>query len=335
MSDPSDDPSPDPFSDWSAESSADSSPDRFSGPSGELPDEFPSHYEFPSPLRRRRPLRRDTRRAHELASARLRSIDTELEALVARRQACLVELDHHRTLLNRRYTTRHGGRRPVVDEPPLPPAPPHAAPLHGVDLRSVAITILRRHGPQRLRDLHGLVHCYGYVVDSDHPVQRLADAMAYECTRGRAERVARGVYAAVTPHAGPARRRPILDPVALRHALRWVKPETDPEPPLIDPPVAHDPEHWTAGTWPGTEDPGPQDPDPQDPGPQDPGAADPGAEADPPPSHPEPLGSDSSTNRSPASETDARVEGGEGVESPPGRRADDDPDDRGRGSEPP
>ena len=65
----------------------------------------------------------------------------------------------------------------------------------GRRLRAVALTILRRHGMLTLRDLHGLIHAYGYCVHGSHPAKNLADAMAYEVEQGRADRIERGRYA--------------------------------------------------------------------------------------------------------------------------------------------
>ncbi|HEU5084047.1 MAG TPA: hypothetical protein VFU14_11960 [Acidimicrobiales bacterium] len=193
----------------------------------------------------------ELRAAHVAASDDLASIDTDLEAVLARRRGCLDTLADLRGRLNVRYTANHIRRRNQVDEPPVPPAPAHAEPLESIDLRSVCLTILRRHGPQRLRDLHGLLHCYGYFVASARPVQRLGDAMAYEERCGRARRVARGTYEAVADAPEPPRPgwwgpSPSPDP----RPLPWTRPETDPGPPLIDPRVADDPELWSGRSWP-------------------------------------------------------------------------------------
>lgn len=142
---------------------------------------------------------------------------------------------------------------------PTPPGPRRRFPsrqLRRHELRSVCLTILRRHGPQRLRDLHGLLHCYGYFVASVRPVQRSGDAMAYEERCGRARRVARGTYEAVADAPEPPRPgwwgpSPEPDP----RPLPWVRPETDPGPPLVDPRVADDPELWSGRAWPGPPDP--------------------------------------------------------------------------------
>lgn len=198
------------------------------------------------PVRRRRTFtqaRADHRQAHE----HLAAIDTELEALLSRRRRCLGDLADARAQLCRRWGDRHIRRRPMVDEAPLPPPVADAEPLWGTDLRAVCLRVLRRHGPQRLRDLHGLLHCYGFAVDSRRPVQRLADALAYECAQGRAQRVRRGVYEAVGDGRLPF---PAPLPPDPGDPLPWRQPDTDVAPPLVDQDVALDPELWSADAWP-------------------------------------------------------------------------------------
>jgi hypothetical protein len=247
----------------------------------------------------------------------LRSIDGTLEALVDERLACLDVLVDCSDQLRIRFGSRHARRRPGIDEAPFPEPPPAARPLDGLGLRSVALTILRRHGPQRLRDLHGLVHLYGYRIDSARPVQRLGDAMAYEVRQGRVERLERGVYGPVPSGTGPERYVP--PPQDLDGPLPWEHPVTDPGPPLLDPDVAVDPELWSRAEWPTEDDlpdddlcdeddgPGPAPGPPPDP---DPGASDP-SEPDPP--DPDgltpgqgPLSDDSPANRRSASPEQAR-----------------------------
>jgi hypothetical protein len=207
------------------------------------------------PRRHRRASRADWQSAHAAASAQLAGIDAELESLLRRRRACLDDLDGLRTRLNRRWTHHHVRRHARVDEPPMAPAPPGAEELHGTDLRAVCTTLLRRHGPLPLRQLHCLLHQYGYVVGGARPVQRLGDAMAYEVACGRAERVERGVYAATgTPPPRPSWAGRAPEPSS---PLPWSRPETEPGPPLVDPPVALDPEHWSGGAWPGEVPGGP------------------------------------------------------------------------------
>ncbi|MFP5322844.1 MAG: hypothetical protein ACLGIC_13510 [Acidimicrobiia bacterium] len=270
-------------------------------------DDFPSDAVLRRPFPKPRLVRADLVAAHAEATDDLALLDRELEALLERRQACLRRIEPLRTRLNRRWTNHHVRRRSRVDEPPVPPAPPGAVALEGIDLREVCTTLLRRHGPQRLRDLHGLLHRYGYTVGGRRPVQRLGDAMAYEERCGRAERLERGVYAATGE--GPRQvRRPEPPPGA---PLPWEPPVTDPGPPLIDPPVLHDPQHWGADTWPAPAD------EPVGDGPNAwsdaaPGADDPDAAADtaaPPPTSTA-FGDDSLTNRSRGVEEGGPPEGG-------------------------
>lgn len=239
-------------------------------------------------------LHRELKQAHATAMVRLRAVDADLEELLAERRACLEVLEALRVRVDRRYGTRHGGRRrPRVDEPPVPPTPPDALPLHGTDLRAVAIRLLRRHGAHRLRDLHGLLHCYGYSVAGPHPVKDLADAMGYEVRCGRARRVSRGVYEAEPLADDVPYPRWLGDQPEDRLPLPWSEPVTEPGPILVDPPVAEDPVLWSGG---GYRDPA-RLPDQADPAPD---AAGPSDAADP---APDPMldsvGSDSSTNRTP------------------------------------
>lgn len=248
--------------------------------------------------RSRRRLFVEARALHADTTERLRSIDGSIEALVDQRLACLDVLVDCRDQLRPRWGNRHSRRRASVDEAPFPDAPPTAEAVEGVGLRSVALTILRRHGPQRLRDLHGLIHLYGYRIASVRPVQRLGDAMAYELRQGRVERIERGVYAALDEHPGPDRYAP---PAAdLETHLPWARPVTDPGPPHLDPDVATDPELWSAGQWP-TEDDLPPDDSDEAARPSTPDAVAPPAPNDPRPQGPPSpsVGDDSSTNRRP------------------------------------
>lgn len=238
----------------------------------------------------------ELRAAHAAGIVRIRQVDTELDALLERRRSCLDELESIRRRVDRRYSQRHGRRRPMVDEPPMPPELPDARPLHGVELRAVAIRLLRQHGRHRLRDLHGLLHCYGYTVAGPHPVKDLADAMGYETRRGRARRVERGVYEAEpldeeVPYPRWLGPRPEPgDP------LPWSEPVTEPGPPLIDPIVAEDPVLWSGG---GHPDPVAEPVDPGAPeGAPSAGAAIPEPSAPHQPS-PDGMGSDSAPNRTP------------------------------------
>ena len=194
----------------------------------------------------------EARAFHADATERVRAIDATIEDLVDERLVCLDVLVDCRDQLRPNWSSRHNRRRATVDEAPFPDAPPRARPLHGVELRSVALTLLRRHGAQRLRDLHGMLHLYGYRIDSERPVQRLGDAMAYELRQGRVERLERGVYEATTPHPGPDRYAP--PPLDLDAPLPWERPVTDPGPPHLDPDLAQDHELWSGAQWPTADE---------------------------------------------------------------------------------
>ncbi len=204
------------------------------------------------PSERTRPARAHGRRfaearvLHATSVERIGEIDATIEELVDQRLACLDVLVDCRDQLRPRWSTRHSRRRNSVDEAPFPEPPPGAKPVWGIDLRSLALTLLRRHGPQRLRDLHALIHLHGYCIDSPKPVQRLGDAMAYELGQGRVERLDRGVYGATGSHPGPTRYVPPT--TELGTLLPWDRPITDP--PLLDPDLAADPELWSGGQWP-------------------------------------------------------------------------------------
>lgn len=188
--------------------------------------------------------------AHAALHDELAAVDDELEVLCARRRAAVVGLVRLRPRLWPALMHKHGRRRGRVDEVPLPPIPPGAIPVGGTDLREVCLGLLRRHGPCALRELHGLLHRYGYRVDSDRPVQRLADAMAYEVRHDRCHRVERGVYAAVAAEE-PARGGGGSESALPLQPLPWSDP--DPDRPQVDPVVIDDPERWSEGAWPAPE----------------------------------------------------------------------------------
>ena len=214
------------------------------------------------PARTRRRLFTEARALHATSATRIGEIDAAIEALVDQRLACLDVLVDCRDQLRPRWSSRHSRRRNSVDEAPFPEPPPGAKPVWGIDLRSLALTLLRRHGPQRLRDLHALIHLHGYCIDSARPVQRLGDAMAYELEQGRVERLERGVYGATGSNHGPPRYVPPT--TELGTPLPWDRPVTDP--PLLDPDLAVDPELWSGGQWPTEPDPPHGDqPEPDDP----------------------------------------------------------------------
>jgi hypothetical protein len=60
--------------------------------------------------------------------------------------------------------------------------------------------------PMPLVEVHRELHLNGYAIASRLPVQRLADALAYEITKGRAVRVDRGVYRIGQLNPGEFRR---------------------------------------------------------------------------------------------------------------------------------
>lgn len=186
------------------------------------------------------------RLAHHDGLRVLAEVDGELEVLAARRRQVCRRLAVYRERLWAGAAAR-AHRRPLrPPEAPMPPAPVDAQRIGGSALRRVAVAILRRHGPLPLRELHGLLHRYGYEISSERPVQRLADALAYEVRNGRLERLERGVYGV----AGvPPERVSALD---LGDPLPWSSPSTESwdDPAPIDVDVADDPERWTDGRWP-------------------------------------------------------------------------------------
>jgi hypothetical protein len=92
-------------------------------------------------------------------------------------------------IVQRFRITRRGG------PPPIPPVAGNAMPLHGKYLRSGALAVLARNDrPMTLTEIHRQLHLNGYAIASHHPVQRLADALAYETRKGRARHVDRATY---------------------------------------------------------------------------------------------------------------------------------------------
>ena len=179
---------------------------------------------------------------HAASHDALATIDAELDTLCARRRAVLNRLNTLRSDLWPDEQRCHRRRRSRVDEVPMPPAPPGAEALGGVELRATCLGILRRQGPCALRELHGLLHRHGYRIDGPRAVQSLADAMAYEVRQGRAHRLARGVYGAVAGAPEPIGVEP----------LPWEDPDEDR--PQLDPIVLDDPERWGGPSWPDPPD---------------------------------------------------------------------------------
>lgn len=132
--------------------------------------------------------------------AAIRSIDNELDHLARKRRQLVSELSQARDDLWPAIPWKKGRRPPDFDEDPLPPVVEEPIWLFGRTLRSVCITILHRHGELPLRDLHALLHHYGFALATKYPVRVLSDAMGYECEQGRAARVRRGVYRAAAGH---------------------------------------------------------------------------------------------------------------------------------------
>jgi hypothetical protein len=104
-------------------------------------------------------------------------------------------------IVQRFRITRRGG------PPPIPPVCRDATPLHGKHLRSGALAVLARNDrPMALTEIHRQLHLNGYAIASHHPVQRLADALAYETRKGRARRVERAIYMIDELNPGTRRR---------------------------------------------------------------------------------------------------------------------------------
>ena len=108
-------------------------------------------------------------------------------------------------------------RPPPHDQPGLPPIPAGATFVSGRALRAACWVIVHRRGPIALPDLHAALHHAGYALASPRPVQALADAMGYEVSKGRALRVARGIYGP----AGPAPPPTAVPDPALREPPAW------------------------------------------------------------------------------------------------------------------
>ena len=166
----------------------------------------------------------------------LRDLDDQLAALSAERRELVNQLSHVRDRLYPPIPWCHGRRPPNIDTAPLPPLIEGAQGLAGRWLRSTCRDILRRHGATSLRELHGLLHRYGYFVSARHPVSALSDAMRYEVRSGRARRVERGVYelrgGGPPPRGGaPLEQRPM-----------WRSQDRTP----LDPDLDEDPGTWAA-----------------------------------------------------------------------------------------
>ena len=165
------------------------------------------------PMHQRRLLRYRDRPAllerHQHLSDAAAAIDAQQRSLAAQ----FGELRHELVSLRERLWPRRPGhalrnvRRPRVGgPPPIPPPAPKAVPVSGRDLRYAALGVLVRAGtPLSLPEIHRALHLSGYRIAGQRAVKRLGDALAYECTKGRVVRVARGTYA--LGELSPARRR--------------------------------------------------------------------------------------------------------------------------------
>ena len=190
------------------------------------------------------------RLAHTTSMQDLEVLDRELEVLAARRREVLGRLGDYRRRLWPGMRGRHHRKTCRLEDEPMPPAAVDAVALWGGDLRRVMSALVRRHGSVTLRELHGLIHRYGYTVDSVRPVQRLADAAAFEVRHGRMDRIERGVYGP-GPVAG-------MDSITALPAgpHDWSPPAAAAgdghHDSAVDPAVALDPERWSAAAWPSS-----------------------------------------------------------------------------------
>ena len=170
------------------------------------------------------------RRASGLGWSARQRIDVERQAIVDGLDALdaeSVDWMHRRRALVERALAYHewlwppferdwARRPPRPDQAPLPPIAANARPVWGQHLRTVSLALLRRHGQLALRELHMLLHLYGFEIQTRKPVQALADALGFETDEGRVERVARGVYRA--RWSGPA---PLPEPDLGADPLDW------------------------------------------------------------------------------------------------------------------
>jgi hypothetical protein len=172
---------------------------------------------------------------------RLRALDDQLAELTDQRLELVARLRLTRERLYPPIPWTHGRRPPDLDTAPLPPIVDGAQPLTGRALRAACRAILRQHGATSLRDLHGLLHRYGYLVNARRPVAALSDAMRYEVEQGRARRIARGVYEL---REGNPRRSPGgSHPGSLAEMLpAWRQHGASPLDPVLD----EDPSTWCA-----------------------------------------------------------------------------------------
>lgn len=184
-------------------------------------------------------------------NAEVQRLDQELASLTYRRRAAVRRLVALRDRLWPARPYRHVRRPAAVDAPPLPPCVEDPLVLRGAALRGTCLVILDRHGTLTLRELHELLHRYGFAIGNDRSVQALGDAMAYEHEQGRAVRVGRGVYALVAG-ALDHRRSPARRVAPLGSAQPWgvgASDRTHGGPIPVDDPLRSDPERWSGSGW--------------------------------------------------------------------------------------
>lgn len=124
----------------------------------------------------------------------LRQLDEQLHAIAKRRRDVVHQLRQHRRRL---WPVRlKHGRCPLPDgRYALPPTRHDAVGLWGRRLRARCRDLLERHGgPLELVELHALLHHGGYYIQGSAPVKALSEAMRYEVSLGRVNRVERGIY---------------------------------------------------------------------------------------------------------------------------------------------
>jgi hypothetical protein len=131
--------------------------------------------------------------------ARATELDAAQQALAVELAEVRTQLAELRVVMWPRVDPKdivHGFRRTVRGGPaPIPPEAPNAQPASGKKLRSAVLAVLFRAArPMTLVEIHREMHLSGRAIASRHPVQRLADCLGYEHTKGRARRVERGVY---------------------------------------------------------------------------------------------------------------------------------------------
>jgi hypothetical protein len=131
--------------------------------------------------------------------ARATELDAAQQALAVELAEVRSQLAELRVVLWPRVDPKdivHGFRRTLRGGPaPIPPVAPNALAVKGAKLRSAVLKVLfKSPRPMTLVEIHRELQLDGYAIASRTPVQRLADCLGYEDRKGRAHRVARGVY---------------------------------------------------------------------------------------------------------------------------------------------